>query len=60
MSLSQGFSRPGQVLETHPHLFDHPLKFMEEHIEFLLTTVGVSKAKLGKVQYCLLYPFAFI
>ena len=48
-----------QVVERSPHVLGYSLENLKEHVEFLLNEVGVSKAKLGQVRYCLLLLYAF-
>jgi hypothetical protein len=49
-----------QMVEKFPQLLGScSLENMEAHREFLVTRVGVSQAKLGQVQYCLLFLYVF-
>ena len=46
-----------QVVAKFPQVLGLALENMKEHVEFLLETVGVSEAGLGKVRYCLLFSY---
>jgi len=48
-----------QVVAGCPSVLGISLENLEAKVKFLLETVGVSKAKLGQVQYCLLFLYVF-
>jgi|AntRauMFilla1563_2_1112583.scaffolds.fasta_scaffold324402_1 hypothetical protein len=48
-----------QMLGMFPELLGVPVENLGPRVDFLLETVGVSKAELRKVQYWLPSPYAF-